>query len=248
MPNDTTRKFFDARATDYYAVNYEVPRNRHAHNLALRRKACLELLAPVEGMVLDLGCGPGAMTVPLLEMKYQVVSTDISSAMVADVSRRSRELGVEPRVAVADAAALPFLDRSFDAVVTTGVLEYVPDMRRAMREIARVLRPGGVAVATMSLPRRFERLAVRALATLRGQSTQVRQYIHNRSDFDEIVASSGLKIEQRRCCSFAPFPLDAVWPDGVRWIDENFGASLNKVDVACALAKTYLVQARRSAR
>jgi ubiquinone/menaquinone biosynthesis C-methylase UbiE len=241
---EETRRFFDTRAEDYYQSNYDQPRDRHAYNLTLRREACLELLPRTAREVLDLGCGPGAMTIPMIAAGHAVVSTDLSFQMVAATAARVRDLGQTPQVAVANAIALPFRDARFDAVVTTGVLEYVQDLRAALREIARVLRPGAVAIVTMSLPRRFERLATGALARLL-RRPRVHQTILDRAAFDRVVESVGLQIDERRCCTFAPFPLDVVWPAGVLWIDRNLGGSLNSIDLACRHAKTYLVRAHR---
>jgi ubiquinone/menaquinone biosynthesis C-methylase UbiE len=241
---EETRRHFDSQARDYYRSNYEQPRTRHAYNLALRREACLALVPSPGGTVLDLGCGPGAMTIPLVESGHRVVWTDVSSEMVAETSKRASALGAPVRGAVADAAALPFDANSFATVVTTGVLEYVPNLSATMTEIARVLEPCGVLIATMSLPRRFERFAVRSLAKLRGRSTSIEQFIYERAPFDEIIESAGLRIEIRQCCAFAPFPVDAIWPRSVLWIDRVLGASLNRVEIACDHAKTYIVRAR----
>ena len=242
-PERDTATFFDGRSKDYYSANYEAPRTRHAHNLALRRAACLELFPDVAGKVLDVGCGPGAMAIPLLERGHEVVAIDISAGMVRDAARRARDLGYTASVAVADATSLPFADGSFGVVVTTGVLEYIQDVRGAMREIARVLRPGGVVIATMSLPRRLERFTVRMYLRVSGRPGGAAQYIHDRKSFDAIVESAGLAIDGRRCCSFAPFPVDALWPPAVSWIDRHFSDALNHVDRACDHAKTYIVRA-----
>jgi ubiquinone/menaquinone biosynthesis C-methylase UbiE len=242
--SEATKRFFDARAEDYYTTNYERPRTRHAHNLVLRRDACLELLPPGDAPVLDLGCGPGAMSVPLASLGREVLSVDLAPQMVRDTANRISAIGRQPHAAVANVTALPFAERSFGVVVTTGVLEYIECIDKALAEIARVLRPGGSVIATMSLPRRLERFAEHTLVRLRGQQV-ARQFIYDRGAFDELVSAAGLQIDARRSCAFSPFPLDVFWPGGVRWLDKRYGAALNTSEFACDHAKTYIVRAHR---
>ncbi len=101
--------------------------------------------------VLDIGCGPGFLTGELAAdtgPNGWACGIDISEAML-EVARR-RAAG-EPYAAwvdfqEGDAAALPFPADTFDAAVATQVYEYVADVPRALRELYRVLRPGGRAV------------------------------------------------------------------------------------------------------
>jgi SAM-dependent methyltransferase len=85
--------------------------------------------------VLDLGCGPGYYTAALRARGATVIPVDNSPA----------ELGPSPPegAVLADAAALPVPDGAVDAVVCSNLLEHTPDARAVIREIERVLRPGG---------------------------------------------------------------------------------------------------------
>lgn len=88
--------------------------------------------------VLDVGCGLGEFAERMTrELGASVIAIDISARMV--------ELTKARRITayVGDAEALTFPDSSFDCVVANWVFQYIPDPRRAMAEIARVLRPGG---------------------------------------------------------------------------------------------------------
>ena len=100
-------------------------------------------LAPA-AHVLEIGCGPGFASERLLELVPDgwLTAIDVDSEMVALARDRLRD---RERVEVVEAsvAALPFGAASFDAVTARLVLEHVPDLAAALREIRRVLRSGG---------------------------------------------------------------------------------------------------------
>lgn len=94
------------------------------------------------GRVLDIGCGAGELAERVKrELGADVVAADLSPRMV----ELARERGLDAKRA--DIEDLPFPDGDFDCVVAAWVLYHTPDRDRAIREIARVLRPGGRLVA-----------------------------------------------------------------------------------------------------
>src|SRR3954468_17183723 len=101
----------------------------------------------LEGLrVLDVGCGGGLLAEPLARLGCLVTGIDPSrrSLEVADAHARGSGLDIGYVHGVAE--ALPADDDTFDAVVCCDVLEHVTDLRAAIREAARVLRPGGIYV------------------------------------------------------------------------------------------------------
>ena len=97
--------------------------------------------------VLDLGCGAGFdafVAAQLAGPTGRVVGIDMSPEMLA-VAEAGRREATFPQVEfqVAQVEALPFPDASFDVALSNGVLNLIPDKPQALREIFRVLRPGG---------------------------------------------------------------------------------------------------------
>ena len=95
--------------------------------------------------VLEVGCGVGTDTVRFARGGARIAAVDLSDTAVALTTERLGEEGLEGDVREADAESLPFADGSFDVVYSWGVLHHTPDTARAIREVARVLRPAGEA-------------------------------------------------------------------------------------------------------
>lgn len=111
-----------------------------------QRARTRELLdAAAGGIVLDLGCGSGHLTVELA-LTTRVVAVDRAAEMLSATRGRAEEAGLDCLLVQAEATALPLADASCDGAAVVQVLEYVPDVERALRELHRVLRPGGRAV------------------------------------------------------------------------------------------------------
>ncbi len=100
------------------------------------------LLARARGRVLEVGAGTG-FNLPHYPVIDELVITDPSEWMLRRAERRASELGRPVTIVRAPAESLPFEDGRFDTVVSTCVLCSVHDQREALREIERVLRPGG---------------------------------------------------------------------------------------------------------
>lgn len=121
---------------------FEVPSPYRRYKLHRDTQLATELLELREGdLVLEAGCGYGRISQALLERDHiRLVAIDISDSMIeycrANVRAPFHSL-------LADTMVLPFKDTAFNAVLCNGVLMHISDQLAALREFARVLRPGG---------------------------------------------------------------------------------------------------------
>ena len=113
----------------------------------LERTAVLDLAGPLAGRdVLDVGCGDGTYAIAAARAGARVSAVDCSALVVEAARRHAEDAGLTLQLNVADALALPFGAERFDVVLAVTVLCFVPDPSRAVAEMARVLRRGGVLV------------------------------------------------------------------------------------------------------
>ncbi len=143
------------RTSDYF----------NERSFLLYRKTILEWLGPVHNQtVLDAGCGVGAFAEPLVA-KNSVYGTDCSEKSLEFAAKRGL------RITCTDLLALPFGPAEFDLILCISVLQHFAEPRDVLRELARVLKPGGMlVVATLnqeSLQRRLLGLVQRSTAFTR---------------------------------------------------------------------------------
>jgi SAM-dependent methyltransferase len=138
-PSDLTGSISFDRAAEYYDLTRGLP-DRLMDQLVPRLVAEL----PPRGLCLEIGVGTGRIALPLMRRGVDVVGVDISLAMLHRFVEKSRAA----RIAVADATRLPFRDGTFASAVAAHVLHLIPEWRRALDELARVIVPGGVLLAS----------------------------------------------------------------------------------------------------
>jgi SAM-dependent methyltransferase len=216
---------------EYSAEHYASGRELE-HGFRTQLGIVLRMLAGERGAIVDVGCAAGSEIPALRSRQFRVVGAEFSAAMLEHARHR---FAADPLVQLcrADAEFLPFPTGSFDAAACLGVLEYLPDYRPAVREISRLLRPGGLAV--FSIPsgispcyihsRLAERIlgpAWRTLKRLAGKKPQgPRQQVprHSRNlcipwRFRRLLREFRLIPESSAFCNYFIFPLDRLWPAG----------------------------------
>ncbi|HWV84368.1 MAG TPA: class I SAM-dependent methyltransferase [Capillimicrobium sp.] len=134
MPSPTVMERLGARLYDGVLALGE------RRGMAARRR---RLLGAARGRVLEIGAGTGLNLPCYGPGVTELVLTEPVAPMRDRLAERARREGVDVEIVDAAGEALPFPDGAFDAVVCTLVLCTVPDQEAALREIRRVLRPGG---------------------------------------------------------------------------------------------------------
>lgn len=151
--NRKVREYFEKTAQDWDSI-YENPnltsviiRERLEHFLEFADSLAL----PVDAKALDFGCGAGQLCYELLRREYKIVGVDVSEEMLELCKIRCSEFVVKNRAVFQkmDSEILPFPDNSFYLVAALGLIEYLQDGSLALREMHRVVQPGGYVVVTV---------------------------------------------------------------------------------------------------
>ena len=237
---------------DSLAFEYVLERERQ-YSFVTQKRIVMDLLRGSRGQLLEVGCGPGVMLPDLLAMGFDVHGIDVSAEMIRQAEQRmaASALAARCKLAVGDIENLRYADASFDAVLAMGVLEYLATYKAALREIARVLKPGGHVVLTV--PNRAS-----AYHVARGAYLGLRQLIRRprSSSFvanpclpwslDRQLRAAGLRKVESRACNFIFFPLKEA--------HERASEALNRAltplagsPVAPFLGAQYIVKAQKTA-
>ena len=187
--------------------------NRHVSNLSNRyaiddyRQMADEIQAVAGGgRLLDWGCGYGHMSYLLARRGFEVTSLTVpdENNLSDSWTLLARERGLDVTVAE-DEVALPFQCGSFDVVLSCGVLEHVPDEAGSVREIARVLRPGG---------RFFIYQLPNWLSAVEWLSERLIGVAHERryrlSEVDQLLSAAGFSVATARRSVMIPKNLDRL--------------------------------------
>ena len=164
--------------------------------------------------ILDMGCGLGGFLPGLSEIGDHVVPSDISVESLA----HCRERGFKDAV-VSNGYTLPFATDSFDLVCLFDTIEHIPDDARIMREVARVLTPGGLVL-----------ISVPAYQFLYANNDRVAQH-HRRYDrgmLRAVIEQAGLRVDRNTHTNVFLFPLILPAVLGIKVIEKLFPRKLDQ--------------------
>ena len=111
-----------------------------------------------QARILDCGVGNGSLSVALGRIMRGAAdfhAIDTSAEMLVQAKFTMQRAGLTPHLRQADVMALPYDDQSFDVVMAAHVLEHLPDPQRALAEMIRVLKPGGMVFFCVTRPSLF---------------------------------------------------------------------------------------------
>lgn len=133
------------------------------------------LNAPRDSIFLDAGCGSCAHSIRLANRGFLVQAVDFSESALelarADV--KTRGLGNRIEIQREDILVLSFEDESFDYILCWGVLMHIPNLEKAISELSRVLKPGGVVVISVGNMYSLQSIILRNLEQFIGRKNRV---------------------------------------------------------------------------
>jgi 2-polyprenyl-3-methyl-5-hydroxy-6-metoxy-1,4-benzoquinol methylase len=211
-PSDSLREVYELRGGEDYAQPV-VP------DPALDRKFAvlveeIRALLPAEAY-LDAGCGDGRFLAALPALgpvPSRLVGVDIADSILATARRSTAAAGVDPELVRANLERLPLGEAEFDLVVSIQVLEHLLDPAAGIRELARVLRPGGTLL--LSTDNRARRLTQMLngprwlVASLLGKRNHREKFdfphrTFSKADVVRLLEDAGLALERARTFRFS---------------------------------------------
>ncbi len=213
MTADSPRDFYEGIADRFEGL-------AHPHDVDRRLRLVFEeCLAhmPLAGVrMLDAGCGYGVFSRAAMERGADVISLDIGERLVARTIARAGSRGV-----VGDVCRLAVRDESFDVVISSEVLEHTETPELAVRELARILRSGGLLVLTT--PNRVWQGVVRAASRLGLRPFRGRENFVPWRHLERCCSAAGLDVLLH--VGFHPWPFQLGLRAAARVVEERLARS-----------------------
>jgi len=172
-----------------------------------------------DGLVLDLCCGAGDFLPPVAAFADSLLGVDFSPGLIAMAGRLVQDVGV-PEVCCAggDAKHLPLQDGCAALLYSFSALYCIPDVGQAVRECARVLAPGGVALLEFGIRPSLNIAVSRAYVDSPVPCPLTLREVHR------LVHQAGLTVEQDRAFQLLP-----LWGDRPRWLRPLLGRGFKRL-------------------
>jgi SAM-dependent methyltransferase len=192
---------------------------------ARRAIACLDGVDLSSGApVLEIGCGPGVVTTAMAQKGFTVWAIDCLQEMVERTRAMTHRAGLGSRVfaQVGHIDSVPFADATFELVVLIGVSEWLVSLTQPLREIVRVLKPGGHLIISADnnwpLHQILDPMVNPALKPIKRRIGQIlrsvgwrtlrpRFHAYSVREFDDELASAGFEKIAGQTLGFGPFTL-----------------------------------------
>ncbi|MCS7106382.1 MAG: methyltransferase domain-containing protein [Candidatus Aenigmarchaeota archaeon] len=176
---------------DVWAKTYDVYENPL---VALEEKPLLKIIGNVRGKrVLDAGCGTGRITVKLLEKGAKVFGIDISEKMLERARVKAKKFKKRCELKLASVYKIPYPKNSFDMVVCNLVTSHLQNLKKAIAEMARVLKPKGFLIISDLHPW----VILNNKGTIFFQDDKeyvIKNYYHSFEEYFRSLKESNLKI------------------------------------------------------
>jgi ubiquinone/menaquinone biosynthesis C-methylase UbiE len=237
---------------DSLALEYVHEREQQV-SFVSQKRIVIQMLLGGRGRLLEVGCGPGIMLPDLLAMGFDVRAIDVSAEMIRRAEQRmtGHPLARRCRLAVGDVERLEFGEGAFDAVLAMGVLEYLPACDGALREMVRVLRPGGHLVLTVPNRAAAYHVASSAYLAARRLVGRPRRTAYPARPFlpwtlDRQLARLGMRKIESQACNFIFFPLRELHERASDALNRAL-SPISRLPIAPLLGAQYVVKAQKTA-
>jgi len=166
-------------------------------------------------LVLDAGCGYGAFSIELAKKECRLISSDIIQELTRKTVNKTDQSG-----AVADAICLPFLDETFDVVVSSEMVEHTPNPTITVLELLRVTKQNGYLILTT--PNKKWQSVVRTASFLRLRNFYGTEIFLGFKQLERIFNQSEVEIIRHKGFHLFPFQLKFLWNTS-KDLDKKYG-------------------------